>query len=117
MNASALSLGLTTLALSFILVAVYPQVEYVKALVYALPLSIMSSAIIIPSVANLSNYKREFMIYESTFSSLIAYYHTNVWFVIAAGKKPKSPVIDNSVAGELNSDNMEFVEACTQDNT
>ena len=41
------------------------------ALVYAVPLSIMSSAIIIPSVASLSHSKKEFMIYESTFSDIL----------------------------------------------
>ena len=38
--------------------------------VYAIPLSIMSSAIIIPSVASLSAESREFMVYESTFSDI-----------------------------------------------
>jgi len=40
-------------------------------LLYAVPLSIMSSAIIIPSVASLSSEKREFMVYESTFSDIL----------------------------------------------
>lgn len=42
-----------------------------KAMMYAVPLSIMSSAIIIPSVTGLSNEKKEFMIYESTFSDIL----------------------------------------------
>ena len=41
------------------------------ALLYAIPLSIMSSAIIIPSVDSLSPKKREFMIYESAFSDIL----------------------------------------------
>lgn len=41
------------------------------AFVYAVPLSIMSSAIIIPSVSALSPMKKEFMIYESTFSDIL----------------------------------------------
>lgn len=41
------------------------------ALVHAVPLSIMSSAIIIPSVASLTESKKEFMIYESTFSDIL----------------------------------------------
>ena len=45
--------------------------EYLQALLYATPLAIMSSAIIIPSVTNLIGRKREFMIYESTFSDII----------------------------------------------
>lgn len=41
------------------------------ALVYAIPLSIMSSAIIIPSVGTLREDKKEFMIYEGTFSDIL----------------------------------------------
>lgn len=42
-----------------------------SALIYAIPLSILSSAIILPSVHGLSEHKREFMIYESTFSDIL----------------------------------------------
>lgn len=42
-----------------------------KAWLYATPLSILSSAIIIPSVAGLSTKKKEFHIYESTFSDIL----------------------------------------------
>lgn len=42
-----------------------------KALIYATPLSILSSAIIIPSVSGLSEQKKEFHIYESTFSDIL----------------------------------------------
>ena len=42
-----------------------------KAWIYATPLSILSSAIIIPSVSGLSNTKKEFHIYESTFSDIM----------------------------------------------
>lgn len=45
--------------------------DYYTALVYAIPLSIMSSAIIIPSVSHLAPKKKEFMIYESTFSDIL----------------------------------------------
>jgi NhaP-type Na+/H+ or K+/H+ antiporter len=41
------------------------------ALLYAIPLSIMSSAIIIPSMGNLVEHKKEFMVYESTFSDIL----------------------------------------------
>lgn len=42
-----------------------------NALVYAVPLSVMSSAIIIPSVGGLSEHKKEFMVYEGTFSDIL----------------------------------------------
>ncbi len=45
--------------------------EFYTAFIYAIPLSIMSSAIIIPSVSRLAPKKKEFMIYESTFSDIL----------------------------------------------
>jgi hypothetical protein len=47
------------------------QISLYNALVYAVPLSIMSSAIIIPSVGGLKGDKKEFMVYESTFSDIL----------------------------------------------
>jgi NhaP-type Na+/H+ or K+/H+ antiporter len=67
--------ALVTLILSATLIAVvitlYLGVNMTTGLLYAVPLSIMSSAIIIPSVSNLNEEKREFMIYESTFSDIL----------------------------------------------
>lgn len=45
--------------------------DYYEALLYAVPLSIMSSAIIIPSVGGLVQDEKEFMVYESTFSDIL----------------------------------------------
>ncbi len=45
--------------------------DFYNALVYAIPLSIMSSAIIIPSVGGLVHHQKEFMVYESTFSDIL----------------------------------------------
>ncbi len=45
--------------------------DFLVALVYAIPLSIMSSAIVIPSVGELVEDKKEFMVYESTFSDIL----------------------------------------------
>ncbi len=42
-----------------------------RSLLYAIPLSILSSAIVLPSVHGLIEEKREFMIYESTFSDIL----------------------------------------------
>lgn len=68
---ASLSLVLTSVVLSFFIRLFFQQLEFLPSLVYALPLSIMSSAIIIPSVANLTSYKKEFLIYESTFSDIL----------------------------------------------
>jgi NhaP-type Na+/H+ or K+/H+ antiporter len=67
--------ALVNLFLSSILIAlvmmVYIKVDLTTGLLYAVPFSIMSSAIIIPSVAVLDGDKKEFMIYESTFSDIL----------------------------------------------
>ena len=57
---------LAALSLNFLM-----GVEILNSLLYTIPLSILSSAIILPSIDDLSEEKREFMIYESTFSDII----------------------------------------------
>ncbi len=47
------------------------EVNQRDALVYAIPLSIMSSAIIIPSVTNLIGEDKEFLVIESAFSDIL----------------------------------------------
>jgi cell volume regulation protein A len=67
--------SLVTLILSAVIIAgvmtIYLKVNMTTGMLYAVPLSIMSSAIIIPSVSALKKEKREFMIYESTFSDIL----------------------------------------------
>ena len=48
-----------------------PEMNMLSAWLYATPLSILSSAIIIPSVSALPESKKEFHIYESTFSDIM----------------------------------------------
>ncbi len=45
-------------------------IAFTVGLMYAIPLSIISSAIVIPSVSNLEESKKEFMVYEGTFSDI-----------------------------------------------
>lgn len=45
--------------------------DFTTSLVYAVPLSILSSSIIIPSVKGLVANKKEFLIYESVFSDIL----------------------------------------------
>ena len=65
-----LALVVTSLAIAYLL-NYYILPDFLTSLVYAVPLSVMSSAIIIPSVANLVDQKQEFLIYESTFSDIL----------------------------------------------
>ena len=47
------------------------QMETNEAVLYAIPLSIISSAVAIPSASSLLNHEREFVIYESAFSDIL----------------------------------------------
>jgi len=47
------------------------NIDLLIALLYTIPLSILSSAIILPSIDSLDLEKREFMIYESTISDIL----------------------------------------------
>jgi len=47
------------------------QEPLIKCIVYGIPLSIMSSSIVIPSLHALSPSKKEFLIYEASFSDII----------------------------------------------
>ncbi len=68
---ASLSLLFTSVALALIMRVFIPGIEFLSAMVYAIPLSVMSSAIIIPSVAHLNNHTKEFLTYESTFSDIL----------------------------------------------
>lgn len=60
----------TTALISFVFVNLVGM-HLVNAVVYAVPLGVISSAIAIPSVQKLVREKREFVIYESTFSDIL----------------------------------------------
>jgi cell volume regulation protein A len=68
---SAVSLAGSIYGIAALLMYIFPGTEFYAAAVYAVPLSIMSSAIIIPSVGSLTGEKKEFMVYDSTFSDIL----------------------------------------------
>lgn len=70
-----------------------PEMTMLSAWLYATPLSILSSAIIIPSVSGLAENKKEFHIYESTFSDIIGI----MMFYFLVGKL--NPAEDNGAVG------------------
>ena len=76
------SLILTSLIIAVIFDFLVPYIDFYIAFLYAIPLAIMSSAIIIPSVVNLGEHKKEFMIYESTFSDIFG---IMLFFYVEAG--------------------------------
>lgn len=64
-------MGGTVFGLAAFFMYIFPSASVYSATLYAIPLSIMSSAIIIPSVGRLQGKKKEFMVYESTFSDIL----------------------------------------------
>ena len=66
-----LGIGGSMFAIAAFFMYIFPSTSFYNAVVYAIPLSIMSSAIIIPSVGRLTGKKKEFMVYESTFSDIL----------------------------------------------
>jgi NhaP-type Na+/H+ or K+/H+ antiporter len=70
-----------------------PEMTMQSAWLYATPLSILSSAIIIPSVSGLKKQKKEFHIYESTFSDILGI----MLFYFLTGKL--NPAEDSGLVG------------------
>ncbi|NNE03690.1 MAG: sodium:proton exchanger [Eudoraea sp.] len=70
-----------------------PEMSMQAAWLYATPLSILSSAIIIPSVSGLPDHKKEFHIYESTFSDIMGI----MMFYFLVGEL--NPASDSGVGG------------------
>ncbi|MGB4820822.1 MAG: cation:proton antiporter [Saprospiraceae bacterium] len=70
---SSLNALLPMLALAFIVALLFQNFEHISlkiALVNAIPICVISSAIAIPSVRNLSAFNKEFIIYESSLSDI-----------------------------------------------
>lgn len=61
----------SSFALAALFMYIFPESIFYTCLVYAMPLSIMSSSIILPSIGGLTGIKKEFMVYEGTFSDII----------------------------------------------
>ena len=49
----------------------YLEEQFIHCLVYAIPLSVVSSAIVIPSISHFEEHKKEFLVYETSFSDII----------------------------------------------
>ena len=69
-TAGASVLFFTSFSIAGILIF-YGNIDFRTALVYAVPMGVISSAIAIPTATNLSSEKKEFIIYESTFSDIL----------------------------------------------
>jgi len=70
-SSALLGISLYVVLIAFVMQWFIPSIDYITAMIYAIPISIMSSAIVIPSVNGLTKEKKEFMIYESTFADIL----------------------------------------------
>lgn len=68
---SALIILIVSVAMITGILRYWLQEDIISCIVYALPLSIMSSSITIPSIHNLTPSKKEFLVYEASFSDII----------------------------------------------
>jgi Kef-type K+ transport system membrane component KefB len=68
--AALFMLLISAISIAFIIQYTH-HVPFQQSLVNATPLAVISSAIAIPSVSNLSRKKKEFIVYESTFSDIL----------------------------------------------
>ena len=88
-----IGLVVSTWVAALILYQLIPAMTMQSAWLYATPLSILSSAIIIPSVNGLKESKKEFHIYESTFSDILGI----MMFYFLTGKL--NPAEDTGITG------------------
>lgn len=88
-----IGLVVSTWIAALILYQLIPAMTMQSAWLYATPLSILSSAIIIPSVNGLKESKKEFHIYESTFSDILGI----MMFYFLTGKL--NPAEDTGITG------------------
>lgn len=68
---SAILILAATCGLIYLVLYYYLGMPVHNAIIYSIPMGVISSAIAIPSVTNLATHKKEFIIYESTFSDII----------------------------------------------
>ena len=69
------------------------------SIIYAVPLSIMSSAIVIPSVDNMDHEKKEFMIYESTIADILGIMF--FYLLIANAEETSTKAVAYDVMGNV----------------
>lgn len=61
----------TAFSIAGVIYYILDHEPFFNCLIYAIPLSVVSSSVLIPSVHTLTQSKREFLIYESTFSDVV----------------------------------------------
>ncbi|MFN7094367.1 MAG: cation:proton antiporter [Burkholderiales bacterium] len=82
---------LSMLAVAAIFWVTY-QVSWLRAILYALPFAIVSSAIVLPSITKLTEKKREFLAFDSIFSDIVGVLIFN--FVVASEFKSVASLLN-----------------------
>jgi cell volume regulation protein A len=81
----------STFSAAYLFYWLIDDMDFNHAMLYATPISILSSAIIIPSVSKLGQDKKEFHIYESTFSDILGIMQ---FYFLLDLLKPKDPLAE-----------------------
>lgn len=90
-----ISLIISTLAFALIL-QYFIECDFATASLYSIPLAVISSAIVIPSVVNLEENEKEFLIYEGTFSDILGIMF--FYFLLEAMEAPEGAQIAGGMA-------------------
>lgn len=85
--------------IAFVIKAFIPHLDFIIALIYAMPFSIISSAIVLPSINHLEENKKEFLIYESTFSDIIGIMF--FYFLIEHVEATSTAAVGLSILGNI----------------
>jgi Kef-type K+ transport system membrane component KefB len=85
---------LGTAACTAYLLHLFLGLEPLYALIHAIPLAVLSSAIVIPSVSRLEEDKKEFLVYESTFSDILGILMFNMTLANAEASSAVSITMD-----------------------
>ena len=99
----ALLLALLSLTTNILIITLlidqYIDSGFLTSMIYAIPLSIVSSAIIIPSIVNFKEEQREFMVYEATFSDILGILF--FYFTIESTHFANAGVLAVSILGNI----------------
>lgn len=93
-----LTLAGTTAAITYI-IQYFTEADLYRCMVYSVPLAIVSSAIVLPSVARLQRDRRDFMVFESTFSDILGI--MLFYFLIEDNSGSSATSIGFSLAGNI----------------
>ena len=93
-----IGLGATAYLSALVMVFIF-DLEILTSLLFTIPLSILGSAVILPSIDDVEKDRREFMIYESTFSDILGI--ISFYAVLSMAESNGSDSVTGAVLGNL----------------